>query len=263
MQPPTPPDLTDAPVTPDSCAAEVSDIFARAFHTLGGWRDRIAGAGPMRPAELDALVERLVVPALSDAPRAAQTAQTAPESLMIGAGFIAAPGFVTGRESHFAWWLGPLVGTPLLGTTSAPSRLDLASRVNTEFLRDFRELEWYQVPETTARTHVTGPYVDHLCTFDYVITLTMPVPVGEHMVGVVGADVYVKSLEQVLLPHFLALPSPVALVNEAGRVVVSTEPSLPAGDVLPNRRHPLADYERVPCPGTPFQIAVRVRNLPH
>lgn len=259
MAPSTTPEPTDAPITLASCAIEVSGIFARAFRILEGWRDLIVAAGPMRAAELDTLVERLVVPALRDAPPAAQTA---PESLMIGAGFIAAPGFVTGRESHFAWWVGPLVGTPLLGTTTAPSRLDLAARVNTEFLRDFRELEWYQVPETTARTHVTGPYVDHLCTFDYVITLTMPVRVGEDMVGVVGADVYVKSLEQLLLPHFLALESPVALVNEAGRVAVSTEPSLPAGDILPNRRHPLADYECVPCPGTPFQIAARVHTAP-
>lgn len=260
MQPSLPPEFTDAPVTLASCVAEVSDIFARAFHILGGWRDLIAGPGPVQAAELDALVERLVVPALRGTPRAITPD---PASLMTGAGFIAAPQFVTGREFHFAWWLGPLAGTPLLGTTTAPSRLDLAARVNTEFLRDFRELEWYQVPEATARTHVTGPYVDHLCTFDYVITLTMPVRVGEEMVGVVGADVSVKSLEQVLLPHFLALASPVALVNAAGRVVMSTEPSLPAGDVLPNGRHPLADYMRVPCPGTPFLLAMRVRTAPH
>ncbi|TFC48220.1 hypothetical protein E3T26_10740 [Cryobacterium sp. TMT1-21] len=252
------PDLTDAAqLSLASCAAEVGEIFARAFRTLEGWRDAIVAAGPVRAAELDALVEALVVPALRAEPPAPGGV---PESLLIGAGFIAAPQYVTGRDAHFAWWLGPLAGTPLLGTTSGPSRLDLAARVNTEFLRDFRELEWYQVPESTNHTHVTGPYVDHLCTFDYVITLTMPVRVDRDMVGVVGADVFVKSLEQVLLPHFLALASPVLLINEAGRVVVSTEPSLPAGDILPNPRHPLGDYDRMPCPGTPFLIATRTRN---
>ncbi|MBC7443596.1 MAG: hypothetical protein H7311_13935 [Ramlibacter sp.] len=246
-----------APLSLASCASEVGAIFARAFRTLEAWRDAIAAAGPVRAIELDALVEGLVVPALR---AAAPAAGGIPESLLIGAGFIAAPQYVTGRDAHFAWWLGPLAGTPLLGTTSGPSRLDLASRVNTEFLRDFRDLEWYQVPETTDRTHVTGPYVDHLCTFEYVITLTMPVRVNERMVGVVGADMFVKSLEQVLLPHLLALASPVALINEAGRVVVSTEPSLPAGDILPNARHPLGDYDRLPCPGTPFLIATRTRG---
>jgi|GEM_PF-6687317 len=121
MQPSTTPDLADAvPVALTSCVARVSDIFARVFRALEGWRDQIAAAGPVREAELDALVERLVVPALGDAPPAADTA---PGTLMIGAGFIAAPGFVTGREAHFAWWLGALAGTPRLGTTSAPSRL--------------------------------------------------------------------------------------------------------------------------------------------
>ncbi len=120
MQPSTTPDLADAvPVTLTSCVARVSDIFARVFRALEGWRDQIAAAGPLREAELDALVERLVVPALGDA---APAADTAPGTLMIGAGFIAAPGFVTGREAHFAWWLGALAGTPRLGTTSAPSR---------------------------------------------------------------------------------------------------------------------------------------------
>jgi hypothetical protein len=256
MTPQTTPDRqrpTAAPITPESCANEVGEIFAGVFRTLDGWREEIAAAGPSRPADLDALVEELVVPALQHAPSAAHT----PESLLIGAGFIAAPQYVTGRDAHFAWWLGPLASNPLLGTTSEPSRLDLAARVNTEFLRDFRELEWYQVPETTDRTHVTGPYVDHLCTFDFIITLTMPVRAGEQMIGVIGADVYVKRLEKVLLPHFLALDHPVALVNEAGRVVVSTEPSLPAGDILPNPRHPLSEYDRLPCPGTPFLIATR------
>ncbi|WP_420898369.1 cache domain-containing protein [Cryobacterium fucosi] len=244
--------------TADSCAAEVGEIFARVFSTLDDWRDGIAAAVPDR-ADLDVLVESLVVPALlasADSPVA--DAPPATESLLIGAGFIAAPQYVNGRDAHFAWWLGPLASNPLLGNTSGASRLDLATRVHTEYLRDFRELEWYAVPEATNQTHVTGPYVDQLCTCDYIITLTMPVRLGERMIGVVGADVYVKRLEQVLLPHFLALPGPVVLVNQAGRVVISTEPTLPAGDILPNRRHPADDYDLLPCPGTPFLIATRI-----
>ena len=246
------------PTTAEDCAIEVGEIFARVFRTLDDWRERIAAAVPDR-ADLDILVESLVVPALlASADSPATDAPPATESLLIGAGFIAAPQYVNGRDAHFAWWLGPLASNPLLGNTSGASRLDLATRVHTEYLRDFRELEWYAVPEATNQTHVTGPYVDQLCTCDYIITLTMPVRLGERMIGVVGADVYVKRLEQVLLPHFLALPGPVVLVNQSGRVVISTEPTLPAGDILPNRRHPADGFDLLPCPGTPFLLATRV-----
>ncbi|TFC20103.1 hypothetical protein E3O19_01700 [Cryobacterium algoritolerans] len=241
-----------------SCATEVGDIFARVFRTLDDWRDQIAAAVPDR-ADLDILVESLVVPALlASADSPAADTPSAAESLLIGAGFIAAPQYVNGRDAHFAWWLGPLASNPLLGNTSGASRLDLATRVHTEYLRDFRELEWYAVPAATNQTHVTGPYVDQLCTCDYIITLTKPVRLGERMIGVVGADIYVKRLEQVLLPHFLALAGPVVLVNQSGRVVISTEPTLPAGDILPNRRHPADGYDLLPCPGTPFLIATRI-----
>lgn len=238
--------MTNPPITPEDCAAAVGDIFARIFDDLDAWRAAIAAVGPTaRTAALDALVESLVLPVL-----------TAPDPQLIGAGFIAAPRYVHGRDVHFAWWLGPLEANPLLGNTSGPTRLDLSTRVYTEYLRDFRTLEWHQVPESTHRTHITGPYVDHLCTCDYILTLTMPVRVGEEMVGVVGADIYIKRLERELLPLFLGLDDPVALVNEVGRVVVSTEPTLLVGDILPGPRHPLAGYTLLPCAGTTLRIAV-------
>lgn len=232
--------------TPERCAAAVGDIVARIFHELDGWRATIAAAGPsLRAAELDLLVEGLVVPELAR-----------PDPLLIGAGFIAAPQYVHDQDVHFAWWLGPIKSNPLLANTSAPTRLDLSARVYTEYLRDFRALEWYQVPESTHQTHITGPYVDHLCTCDYILTLTMPVRVGDEMVGVAGADIYVKRLERELLPVFLALDEPVIVLNEVGRVVVSTEPTMLVGDLLPNPRHSLAGYIQLPCPGTPLRIAI-------
>lgn len=149
---------------------------------------------------------------------------------------------------------GPLL---LLGNTSVPTRLDLSGRVYTEYLRDFRALEWYQVPESTHQTHITGPYVDQLCTCDYILTLTMPVRVDDEMVGVVGTDIYVKRPEREPLPLFLALNEPVVLLNEVGRVVVSTESTMLVGDILPNPQHSLAGYTQLPCTGTPLRIAIR------
>lgn len=232
--------MTHPLTTSEQCAEAVNTLFDGVFHDLETWRDAIAQTGAStRPAELDALVESLVVPSL-----------TQPTPTLIGAGFIAAPEFVHGRDVHFSWWLGPLESNPLLGITTVPTRLDLGARIYTEYLRDVRQLEWYSVPESTHQRHVTGPYVDHLCTCDYIFTVTMPVRVGEQMLGVVGADVSVRGIETAVLPLFLAAEQPLALVNAVDRVVVSTEPTVQVGHLAPH------DGVAVACSGVPFRVLV-------
>lgn len=232
--------MTHPLTTVEQCAAAVSALFDGVFHDLESWRDSVAQSGQaMRPADLDALVESLVIPSL-----------TRIQPALIGAGFIAAPEFVRGRDVHFSWWLGPLESNPLLGITTVPTRLDLGARVYTDYLRDMRQLEWYSVPESTYQRHVTGPYVDHLCTCDYIFTVTMPVRVGEQMIGVVGADVAVRGLENALLPLFLAVDQPLALVNAVDRVVISTEPTVQVGQLAPH------DGVAVTCSGLPFRVLV-------
>ncbi|WP_022889250.1 cache domain-containing protein [Agromyces italicus] len=249
-------DLT-SPIGAQPAAEAVADLFARVFDRLAQWRspieqaiapairslaDPAAVTGEVRPADLDQVVAGLVLPRLTE-----------PDPLLVGAGFIADGEIVRGRDVHFAWWLGALDDNPVLGSTDTPTRLDLSTRGYTEYLRDFRALEWYRIPATTRHAHVTGPYVDHLCTCDYILTLTMPVhaPDGERMVGVVGADISVRRLEQELLPRFLAVAAPLALVNADGRVVLSTDPELQVGQ--------LADASAatsLECPGTPFRVLV-------
>ncbi len=231
-------------------AAAVSAVFSSVFDQLAEWRapiEQVIAASPeVRPADLDAAVAELVLPRIVE-----------PDPLLVGAGFIADGEIVRGRDVHFAWWLGPLEANPVLGSTTEPTRLDLTTRGSTEYLRDFRALEWYAIPATTRSAHVTGPYVDHLCTCDYILTLTMPVHArgagddgDARMVGVVGADVAVRGLERELLAAFLDVREPLALVNEAGRVVLSTEPTLQVGQLAAAWAH------AEPCPGTPFRVLV-------
>ncbi|KRC59376.1 hypothetical protein ASE14_16725 [Agromyces sp. Root81] len=241
-------------------AAEVGEVFAAVFDQLAAWRapveQVIDRAVDVRPAALDAVVAELVLPRLTE-----------PEPLLVGAGFIADGEIVRGRDVHFAWWLGPLDANPVLGSTTEPTRLDLSTRGYTEYLRDFRALEWYRIPATTRHAHVTGPYVDHLCTCDYILTMTMPVHAsgtaesgdgtpdadassGARMVGVVGADVSVRRLERELLAAFLDVDAPLALVNDEGRVVLSTEPTLQVGQLADR------DGPGEPCPGTPLRVLV-------
>ncbi|MDJ0376780.1 cache domain-containing protein [Cryobacterium sp. PH31-L1] len=237
------PEISKLPdVTISDCAAAVGAFFAGAFTQLDGWRQVLSeGETTVRPAELDARVEALVRPALTGA-----------SPLFVGAGFIAAPGYVRGRDIHFAWWLGPQAGNPLLGSSSAATRLDLATRAYTDYVHDFRTLEWYQVPQSTNQTHVTGPYVDRLCTCEYIFTLTMPVRIGEGtpMLGVVGADISVRHLESIVLPLFLAADRPLALVTAVDRVVVSTDPTLQVGQLASQTG------DSVACSGLPFRVLV-------
>ncbi|MGI9824147.1 cache domain-containing protein [Agromyces sp. Marseille-Q5079] len=247
------------PRSPHEVAITVGEVFAGVFDQLVAWRapvEHVIDASPeTRPAEIDQVVASLVLPRLTE-----------PEPLLVGAGFIADGEIVRGRDVHFAWWLGPLDANPVLGSTTEPVRLDLTTRGYTEYLRDFRALEWYRIPATTRHAHVTGPYVDHLCTCDYILTLTMPVhatdaagtaahgETGEpRMVGVIGADVAVRRLERELLAAFLDVDVPLALVNDEGRVVLSTEPALEVGQLAPV---PPADAVVEPCPGTPLRVLV-------
>ncbi|HQA24233.1 MAG TPA: cache domain-containing protein, partial [Rhodoglobus sp.] len=93
-------------------------------------------------------------------------------------------------------------------------------------------LEWWRVPAATGAPHITGPYVDYLCTDDYTLTLTVPVMYDGRMIGVAGADLYVNDIERTLLPHVRAIGSTATVVNASRRVVVSTDPHRPTGAIL-------------------------------
>ena len=226
------------------CAAAIGALFSGFFTMLDSWRAAVeaAGAGNSN-ARIDPLVYSLVEPEL-----------TAADPLIVGAGFIAAPEKDLSQALHFAWWLGPLSDNPLLGTTTKPSRLDLASREYAQYLRDFRAFEWYQVPEATRAGHITGPYVDHLCTCDYILTLTVPVGVGGSMRGVVGADILVRRLEPEVLPLLRAAESAIALVSSSGRVILSVSPTLRVGSVVSDASAASHGWDAVQCPGTELKL---------
>ncbi len=235
------PTTTRSRVDAEAVADRVAELFGGIHTLLSAWRTSIlevvAGDGATPPAALDERVAELVLPELA-----------ADDPLLIGAGFIAAPETTRSGDLHFAWWLGALDDNPVFGATSGPSRLDLASRAYAEYLRDFPSLEWYRVPSSTHRTHVTGPYVDHLCACDYIVTVTAPVERGDAVVGVVGVDVYVKRLERELLPVLLATQEPLALVNAVGRVLISADPTVVVGSVV------AVPEDALPCAGTPFRV---------
>jgi hypothetical protein len=206
-----------APVTraPAEIAERVAATFDGLFATIDGWRDRLqdhlsSDAAPSA-ASLDPVVEASAVSALAD------------DGLITGSGFVAAPGLLSDAQWHLAWWLGGTAGIRRLATIDDPS---------SDQFRDYTTLEWWRYPARTGTRHVTGPYVDYVCTDDYTVTITTPVTVDGRLLGVVGMDVLVDRLEQELLPLLRAAGSTIAVVNASGRIVTSTDTRREPGSML-------------------------------
>jgi hypothetical protein len=207
------------------CVSAVDAIFTAVFARIDEWRsyvERLAELtdGPIASTAVDTLVESVVIPVLERA-----------GALEIGGGFVAAPRVLADADWHLAWWLGGSDGSAG-GAGPRVRRLLAAEDPGDDAFRDYTTLEWWRVPATTRAPHITGPYVDYLCTDDYTLTLTTPVVQGAAMIGVVGADLYVADVERSLLPYLRSVAETTTLVNSWGRVVVSTDPHLATGTIL-------------------------------
>ncbi|WP_430647070.1 cache domain-containing protein [Agromyces sp. GXS1127] len=221
-------------------ATSIAEVIDPVFALIDAWRDaleeRLAAEPEPRAAELDPVVAATVAAELDRA-----------GTLITGAGFVAAPGYLADAPWHLAWWLSdgnPFRGVPARGIR----RLDAVSDPDAEAFRDYTTLEWWRVPERTGSRHLTGPYVDYLCTDDYTVTVTTPVSVAGDMVGLVGADMYVARLEQVLLPVLHGAERTLTVVNASGRIVTSTDAHRATGALLrleglPDALAPLREAE--------------------
>lgn len=196
-------------------AARVAETIDGVFATIDGWRDvverQLAEGLALTAEAIDPVVESFAVPALEA------------DTLITGSGFVAAPGVLTDAEWHLAWWLRGSGGPTRLATIDDPSD---------EQFRDYTALEWWRVPVRSGIRHLTGPYVDYVCTDDYTVTITTPVRVGQTIVGIVGADALVDRLERELLPVLRAGGRDTALVNASGRVVTATDAGREPGSIL-------------------------------
>jgi hypothetical protein len=217
----------------------VDTTFEDVFALIDSWRERLedfVAHTEVDVAGIDALVETLVVGDLSR-----------DGALIIGAGFVAQPGFIPDAPWHLAWWLGHANTFGWTGP-AVPElrRLVAVEDEHSESFRDYTTLEWWRVPATTHERHITGPYVDYLCTDDYTLTSTMPAFRDDRMIGVVGADLYVNDIERTLLPAVRGAGRRAALVNASGRVIVASDSSRPTGSLI--RTSAWDEHDRVvPC----------------
>jgi hypothetical protein len=233
--------MTDVTVSRDAAAAILLDVerfCAGVFAPLHEMAQVVAATLPAdrRPRLADlAAVEPL-----------AKAQLTRPDSLVVGSGLIAHPDLIADAPWHLAWWTA--------GTDGRITPLRVESDPARDGFRDYTVLEWWAVPRRTGRRHITGPYVDYLCTDAYTLTFTVPVhrPDGS-MAAMVGSDVYVARAERLLLPSLRAGGRLATVANASGRVVVSTFTAHVAGSLV---RVKPAGWLQHDASGVPFRVLI-------
>lgn len=173
-----------------------------------------------------------------------------PDLPLVGAGFVAAPGALADVPYWLEWWTTDRdVREPTL------ERLRVQTDPTADDFRDYTALAWFSGPRDDGTAHLTGPYVDYLCTDEYTLTFTKPVIAGSRFVGVVGADLHVRGLEALVLPCMARLTTGSTLVSATGRVVTSSGTGWVTGDLV--RRMPVADdatWQLLPCSSVPLSL---------
>lgn len=213
------------------CVVAVAAYFAAVFTSIEGIGEvvqRAAGdAGRVSAARLTELAEEPTAAALAAHP-------------VVGAGFVAAPGWLADRELFLAWWQGE-------------RREPLAERGVPigHHVFDYTRHEWFQTPLTTGLRHVAGPYVDYVCTDEYVLTATSPVLHDGTMIGLVGADTLLATFEDLMGEAVDAgAARDLVLVNAHGRCVLAADPLLRSG-----QRVDVAGYRTARAvEGLPFRV---------
>ena len=152
-----------------------------------------------------------------------------------GAGIVAAPGVIAGKDRHLEWWQRPASGD---GTADGFARIRLNLDPESIDLYDYLEMDWFTIPRREGRPYVYGPHVDFSCADRYVVTMTAPVTGGgpggrREFLGIAGADIRMSHFEPELLAILRAVPAPAVVVTAERRVVAANTPEWIAGTRLP------------------------------
>jgi len=207
-------------------AAELDATIAGIEHRLTEWAaDTGTALAAMSGKVTGTAVDKLIRPVVEELVQL-------PGGYAAGAGFIANAGLLGPERSYIAWWQGPDL-----------EHVDALANFSPNSISRYVKAEWFRIPVETGRAHVTGPYVDFLCTDEYVLTFTHPVftrPDGP-VAGIVGIDVTVQRLERGAMAALRRIGGRATLANADGRAVVSAASDIDAGDLTaPNE--PCAQY---------------------
>lgn len=139
------------------------------------------------------------------------------------AGIILRPGMV-GPEGEIEWWKRDVDGsfrTILFSLTP-----------HTAGFYDFETLEWFSNVVNTGRPTLTGPYVDYAGMDKYILTTTVPLRDGDHIIGAAGSDIEMRALEPALMPLLRQIKADAAIVNQHDRIVLGNSGRFLVGNRL-------------------------------
>ena len=146
-----------------------------------------------------------------------------------GAGVVAAPGVIAGKQRHLEWWQRTLAAD---GGQDGFARIRLNLDPESVDLYDYLDMDWFTVPRELGRRYVYGPRIDFSGADRYVLTLTIPVFAGggrqstgeREFLGIAGTDIRMSHLEPELLAMLRPVPVPAVLVTSERRVVAANLP---------------------------------------
>lgn len=181
---------------------------------LASWAEQTTAWLAATPRITSTTVDKFIRPAV-------EALLHQPGSPFAGAGFVANLGLLAPDRSYIAWWQGDDM-----------ERVDALANFSPQPISRYMRAEWFRVPVSTGLPHVTGPYIDLLCTDEYVCTFTHPVFREGLVAGIVGMDITAQNLEVMALPLLRALGPDAALVSDAGRAIVAVASSVDPGDAV-------------------------------
>jgi|GEM_PF-4511026 len=201
----------------------LAEIAARIAHTV---------------ATIDALLGSLLAAASDplEVEAITRAALERPDHLVLGAGVIRA-----GSRPSLSWWWR---------RSGEPEPLTVALEPNSLVFYDVEHRPWFLEPWRTGTLSVVGPYLDRSGTDTMVVTLTRPLP-GEPP-GIVGADLALDAIFDVLVAEPAARDLGAILENSEGRIIASANPRFTMGEL---DRGPWRAV--VTCEQLPWRLVVR------
>ncbi|GAB7004860.1 hypothetical protein JCM18899A_23330 [Nocardioides sp. AN3] len=152
---------------------------------------------------------------------------------MLGLGFLVAPGVIRDRDRYLLWFQKRETGI---------RRLKLNLAADDPDLYDYLDTDWFIATERRRGPALYGPYVDYAGADFLILTVAVPVLVGDRFVGAAGADLDPDVVEGALVARLRELPGEAVIVAEDRSVVAAGSARWMPGERL--AVHPASESQR-------------------
>ena len=179
------------------------------------------------------------------------------DKTVIGAGIVPSQALLSGATWHSFWWTSKWVNgaeQPLI------EPLQISDNPQSASFYDVTSQEWWKSSQAAQTIHISGPYVDYICSNQFTLTLSTALLSDQNFNGVVGIDLSAALFEQQVEDILFRLDRPALLLGCSQRIIASTCEELLSGDIVDNPAalHPTSVID---CPFT--GDAVRIDSAQH